>query len=213
MLEFTLKEQGLELLPEKAIFWKDREILLIGDTHFGKVNHFRKSGISIPDGAAMKNLEILRQLISKTKAKEVIFLGDLFHSEMNSEWLFFKEILNSFPEIKFKLVQGNHDIFHEMTYQKGSFEFFDKPLEIGPFVLSHEPMEGEYDLYNLCGHIHPGVRLKGAAKQSLRLPCFYFQKTQGILPAFGQFTGLFVVRPKKKDRVFVIVESKVIEVS
>lgn len=176
------------------------------------MNHFRKSGISIPDGAAIKNLEILEKLILKTNPRELIFLGDLFHSEMNSEWLFLKELLNSFPEVAFKLVQGNHDIFHEMTYQKGSFQFYEKPLKIGPFILSHEPMEEEPELYNLCGHIHPGVKLKGAAKQSLRLPCFYFQKNQGILPAFGQFTGLFMVSPKKKEKVFVIADSEVIEV-
>lgn len=213
MLEFTLENQTFLLLPEKAIFWKEREVLLIADTHFGKVNHFRKSGISIPDGAALKNLQILQDLILKTKAREVLFLGDLFHSEMNSEWLFFKDILKSFPEVNFKLVQGNHDVFHEMTYQKGQFEFFEKPLEMGPFIFTHEPMETEHQLYNLCGHIHPGVKLRGEAKQSLRLACFYFKDKQGILPAFGQFTGLHVVGPKKGERIFVIADNKVIDVA
>lgn len=213
MLEFKLKGQSLILLAEKAILWKEKETLLIADTHFGKVNHFRKSGISIPDGAAFKNLEVLENLIHKTKVKEVIFLGDLFHSEMNSEWLFFKETLGKFPDVKFKLVQGNHDVFHENTYQKGQFDFFDDALEMGPFVLTHEPLETDHKLYNLCGHIHPGVKMRGAAKQSLRLACFYFKKNQGILPAFGQFTGLFVIQPKKDQKVFVIAEEKVIPVS
>lgn len=213
MVEFILKDQNLILLPEKAIWWKQKEILLIADTHFGKVNHFRKSGISIPDGAALKNLEILQDLILQNKPKEVIFLGDLFHSEMNSEWLFFKDILKSFPFVKFKLVQGNHDVFHEMTYQKGQFEFFETPLEMGPFIISHEPLEIEHALYNLCGHIHPGVKLRGGAKQSLRLACFYFKEKQGILPAFGQFTGLHVVGPKKGEKIFVIADNKVIEVA
>lgn len=212
-MEFVLKDQHFLLLPEKAILWKEKELLLIADTHFGKVNHFRKSGISIPDGAAMKNLEILEKLLLQTKAKELIFLGDLFHSEMNSEWLFFKELLKKFKDVNFKLVQGNHDIFHRMTYHNGQFEFYEEALEMPPFIFSHEPLEKGASLYNLCGHIHPAVKLKGSAKQSLRLPCFFFAENLGILPAFGQFTGLYALRPKKKDSVFVIAENKVIRVS
>jgi len=66
--------------------------------------------------------------------------------------------------------------------------------------------------YNLIGHIHPGVQLKGSAKQSIKLPCFYFGVQQGILPAFGAFTGLTALKVKKNYRVFVIVEKTVFEV-
>jgi hypothetical protein len=34
-----------------------------------------------------------------------------------------------------------------------------------------------------------------------------------VLPAFGMFTGLARVRPKKEDKVFVIVEEKILDVS
>ncbi|HNU41619.1 MAG TPA: phosphoesterase, partial [Cyclobacteriaceae bacterium] len=65
-------------------------------------------------------------------------------------------------------------------------------------------------VYNLSGHIHPAVRLKGTGRQSVMLPCFYFGKQQGILPAFGSFTGMARIVPKKEDRIFVIAENKVI---
>ncbi len=203
---FQFLGQSLELLPEKVVFWREKQILLIADTHFGKVTHFRKSGISIPDGAALQNLNDLDVLIQKTRPKRVIFLGDLFHSEMNSEWLLFKKLLQKHSEVEFTLVQGNHDIFHEFTYSKSQFELVNEVLEIGPFVLSHEPLEEDHALYNLCGHLHPGVRLQGEARQALRLPCFYFGEKQGILPAFGEFTGLYIIKPKRKDPVFVVAD-------
>ena len=36
--------------------------------------------------------------------------------------------------------------------------------------------------------------------------------TWGLLPAFGTFTGMARIYPKKNDRVFVIVEEKIIEI-
>jgi metallophosphoesterase superfamily enzyme len=66
--------------------------------------------------------------------------------------------------------------------------------------------------YNLSGHIHPGVHLEGIARQSMTLPCFYFGKSVGLLPAFGLFTGLARIRPKAGDKVFVIAKGKVVEV-
>jgi metallophosphoesterase superfamily enzyme len=68
-------------------------------------------------------------------------------------------------------------------------------------------------LYNLAGHIHPGVNLVGRGRQSLTLPCFYFGSRQGFLPAFGMFTGLARIAPKKDDKVFVVADNKIMLVA
>lgn len=209
--EHKIENQTFLLLAEKAILWKEKNTILIADTHFGKVTHFRKSGISIPEEAASQNFENFKTLLNRYNPSEILILGDLFHSEMNSEWLYFKDIVNQYPSVKFKIIQGNHDVFHAESYKNTAFEFIEKPLRYGPFILSHEPLESK-KLFNICGHIHPGVKMLGNAKQSLRLPCFFFQEKQLILPAFGKFTGLHTLRPNKKDMVFVIVDDQVISV-
>ena len=66
--------------------------------------------------------------------------------------------------------------------------------------------------YNLAGHIHPGVRMIGGGRQIITLPCFYFGEKQGLLPAFGIFTGLKRITPEKNDKVFVIAENRIVEV-
>ena len=82
-----------------------------------------------------------------------------------------------------------------------------------PFLLSHHPMkevpEGQY---NLAGHIHPCVYLSGQGRQRTRLACFYFGEQQGILPAFGTFTGMASLQVKRGEQVYVIAENSVIEV-
>jgi len=202
----------LELLPQKAIYWKREQTLLMADLHLGKINHFRKSGIAVPAKANEKNLELIVELINSTNPARVIFLGDLFHSHYNSEWEVFGELINHFKSIAFELVIGNHDILSENQYVRKGITVYDD-LRLPPFIFTHHPLEDPDDqFYNLAGHVHPGATLHGIAKQSVTLPCFYFGKQQGILPAFGMFTGLARIKPKRSDGVYVIVEDRIVKV-
>lgn len=214
MHEFELCNEVLQLLPEKAIYWPAQKALLIADPHFGKITHFRKAGLNVPQQAAYRNFARLDELLKKYQPEHVYFLGDLFHSSMNSEWLIFKELLQRFPQTELHLIMGNHDVLHEINYTNSHFKVHENTLELGPFLLSHEPLE-EYQgpLYNLSGHLHPGVRLQGKARQRMRFPCFYFGEWCGVLPAFGEFTGLYIINPKKSDHIFINIGEEVIAVS
>lgn len=207
----TIANETLHLLSEKAIYLPDHDMLLVSDLHFGKIEHFRKNGIGLPISAARKDIDKLSNLIKKVNAKEVVFLGDLFHSDYNEAWPALKSMIASFTDKTFHLVLGNHDILDENLYEGMELAF---QMEINDLLLTHEPMDVIIDgKYNLCGHIHPGVRLKGKGKQSLRIPCFYFGKHTGILPSFGTFTGTHVIKPMPEDKVFVVKDDLVIEVS
>ena len=90
---------------------------------------------------------------------------------------------------------------------------FDE-LNIGPFSFTHEPKKKPEAQMNIAGHLHPAVQLRGKARSFLRLPCFYFNDWQGILPAFGSFTGMHTLSPKKGDYVFAIAnEDKILDIS
>ncbi len=190
----------------------EQQILLVADIHLGKATHFRKSGIPIPDSIHSDDLNRLFHLLQHYKPKRLIILGDLFHSSYNNSWEvvrhFFKENYDHIPE----LVLGNHDILEEPHY---SFMRIHKtPLAITPFLFSHEPLTSEYNppLYNLCGHIHPGVVLRAPARQSLRSQCFYFGENAGFLPAFGKFTGMSTaaLSIKHPGKIFIIAPDEVI---
>ncbi|HOX83725.1 MAG TPA: ligase-associated DNA damage response endonuclease PdeM, partial [Chryseolinea sp.] len=177
------------------------------------INHFRKSGIPVPSKANEKNLELIVELIDSTKPERVIFLGDLFHSHYNQEWEVFGELVKHFQSISFELVLGNHDILSEGQYSRKGITLHTE-LKLHPFIFTHHPLEEEVqDFYNLAGHIHPGATLYGKARQSITLPCFYFGKHQGILPAFGMFTGLARIKPKEGDGVYLIAENTVLKVN
>ncbi|MBL0739699.1 ligase-associated DNA damage response endonuclease PdeM [Chryseolinea lacunae] len=212
-METEILGERLELWPQKAVSWPEREILLLADLHVGKINHFRRSGIPLPVKANDRNVEVLLELVEATKPKRIICLGDLFHSHYNPEWEVFGEVVKHFRHISFELVLGNHDIMSDIQYSRKGIQLHDE-LRIGPFIFTHHPLEEiEEGAYNLAGHIHPGVNLRGKGRQSVTLPCFYFGAQSGLLPAFGMFTGMARIYPRKNDKVFIILENKIMEVS
>ncbi len=217
MISIQLWGQTFQLLPEKAIFWTEKQYLLLTDPHLGKVSHFRKAGIPIPEDCYKQDLATLQLLLENHQPNRCIFLGDLFHSTYNKEWKDLTDVLTRYPMIDFILVKGNHDIWGQ-GYLPTALTVVEELL-IAPFRLVHHPEPLEEvdtskvnDYYTLAGHIHPAVVLQGKGAQALKLPCFYFGKTQGILPAFGAFTGLARLKPVKGDQVYVIAEGEVIQV-
>lgn len=209
-MHFSLKNFSFELLSQKALYWPSEKVLLIADLHLGKVNHYRKAGYPVPTKANDENTTILIDLLNHYKPGRMIFLGDLFHSHYNEEWEVLGQVIRHFTNTSFELVMGNHDIMSTLQYDRHGVKVHSEALRIGNLMLTHEPVEHSTPgIYNLAGHIHPGARLLGKGRQALLLPCFYFGKDQGILPAFGSFTGLYPVRVVKGDQVFVIADGEV----
>jgi len=205
-----IQGEPIVLLPERAVFWPSQKAILVADLHIGKVGHSRKNGIAVPGKTEENNLWRLANTLLDYKPEIVYFLGDLFHSHHNAAWEKFVDFLNAFPKIRWVLVRGNHDILPSSKFENAGISVMDR-LETGPFLLTHD--REETALYNLHGHIHPGVSMKGLGRQRLSLPCFFFCETFGILPSFGDFTGLFKLKPRRDDRVFVAIENSVVQVN
>jgi len=208
-MDIEILNEQFVLYPQKAILWKGQRSLLVSDLHLGKINHFRKAGIPVPSKANDHNLEVLIDLVRLSKPERILCLGDLFHSHYNAEWEVFGEVVRHFSEISFELVLGNHDIMGRYQYSRKGIQVHDS-LTIGKFLLTHHPLESVPDgMYNIAGHIHPGVSLRGRGRQAMTLPCFFFGEKQALLPAFGKFTGLARIAPKKQDKVYIVAEDQV----
>ncbi len=205
---FILHEQTFHLLCEKALFWEQKNWLIVADVHLGKSSHFRRNGFAVPKGVADKTLDSLASIIHKVKPAQVIFLGDLFHSAHNEEWVLLANLIDTFHEVDFVLIEGNHDILNAQLYTEAGIIVVPEIIE-GPFRFSHHP-EPDENYYNISGHVHPAVELRGKGRQSLKFPCFYFGQQLGILPAFGEFTGTHVLTVQEGDEVFVCAGGKVL---
>ncbi len=204
-----IKNNTFILHPLSVVFWKQKSILIISDVHLGKVSHFRKFGAAVPQKAIQMNFDLMTEAVQQFSPKTICFLGDLFHSSINSEWHLFETWIAQ-QDAEVVLVEGNHDIISPLKYEKIGVTVVAE-IQADGFLLTHHPEERE-GFFNFSGHIHPAVRLRGAGRQTLRLPCFYKSNTQMIVPAFGQFTGHFTISPKKTDKVFAVTKEAVFEV-
>ena len=207
--EIFIKLEPFHLLPHKALYRPLQKQLVLSDIHLGKATHFRKKGIPMPGQSHLKDIDRIHYLIDNYRPETVLLLGDLFHSEYNNEWLWFKSLLMSYPNVQFVLVEGNHDILPRGTYQIENLLKIGR-LEEQHILFSHHPIEQNQKL-NICGHVHPGIRVTGKARQSVSLPCFVLSQTHFILPAFGDLTGLSIVDREKDTTYYVVTQDTVVE--
>ncbi|EHQ27606.1 ligase-associated DNA damage response endonuclease PdeM [Mucilaginibacter paludis] len=214
-LVFPFLDQTLLLLCQKAIYWEEEKALIAADVHLGKGGHFRKAGIAVPRELAQDDLAVLSDLIREHHPEKLIFLGDLFHSDINTDWDWFALWREQFPKLEIILIRGNHDVIHDSHYQQLHISLHEQ-MQIGPFLMLHHPLPPlkleQASGYVLCGHIHPGVLLRGRGRQSITLPCFAFADKQAILPSFGRFTGRVAIQHQQTDQVFGVLSDKVVRV-
>ena len=188
------------------MYWEEEKMLLISDVHLGKISHFRKYGSAVPQSAIAENFHRLETVVELFKPENIYFLGDLFHSYANLEWDLFINWLKE-VDATVSLVLGNHDVIPATKYEDVGVQIFSEVI-LGNILLTHHP-EVREDFFNICGHLHPGYKLRGRGRQQLGLKCFYKSTCQLILPAFGEFTGNFWISPNEGDEVYAITKKEV----
>lgn len=196
--------ETLMLLPEKAVYWPARQMLIIADIHFGKAASFRAQGIPVPRGTTTENLAGLDGLIERHGARHVMFLGDFLHaraahaSSTQGAMLAWRRTR---PDLQLTLVRGNHDKHAGDPAAALGIELVDEPHTVGPFAFCHHP-DLDTGGYALAGHVHPAWVL-ATRYDALRLPCFVVGSQRMILPSFGSFTGGHVVTREAGDAIYV----------
>ncbi len=209
----SINDQNLILTSEKTIFWEEEKALIISDLHLCKSGHFRKSGIGIPQSVFKEDMHRLASQVQYFKPGQLLIVGDLFHSAENKEHELFLRWRADFSGLGISLIKGNHDILSDRWYEQAGIDVFST-LSIKPFSFVHDLSDclEAQTYYCFSGHIHPGITISGAGRQSLRFPCFYFSQEFAVLPSFGKFTGSISVDPKRGDNIFAIVGDSVMQV-
>jgi len=209
---YRIKGQQLWLSPDRCIFWEEERSLIVSDLHFGKTGHFRKAGIAVPQSVYQEDLQRLLSQIQYFQPRQLLVVGDLFHSRENKELALFRRWRDDFPDLGIRLIQGNHDILKDDWYEAAGIVVSRGCLELGVFAFVHDITDidditacgGEESSYYFSGHIHPGIRIRGMGKQALQFPCFYFGEEYAVLPAFSRFTGTVSIDPSPQSNIFAI---------
>jgi uncharacterized protein len=196
----------LHLLPERAIWWPQGRTLFIADLHLGKAASYRALGQPVPGGTTQENLDRLSALVVKHSPQQLVFLGDFLHAaaaRTASVLAALAEWRERHTAVEMTLVRGNHDSRAGDPPASLQIEVVDEPYLQGPFALCHHP-QSHATHFVLAGHVHPVCRLSGRGRDSLRMPCFVVQAGRAVLPAFGEFTGGWLVTGEPGQGIYPI---------
>jgi uncharacterized protein len=214
---------ALHLLAERVIYVPEHHALLVADAHIGKAATFRRLGVPVPGGTTTGSLARLTQALARTGAQRVVFLGDMLHSahaHARETLAAFERWRQAHAALELVLVLGNHDQKAGVVASEFGVRLEQEGWRLGSLALHHHPPPAVNPRaeppatgpYALAGHVHPAVLVGAGRPGRLRLPCFHFGSRCGVLPAFGEFTGMHTVRPAPGERVFAVVEDEVREV-
>lgn len=221
MVECRWADEDWVVLAERALWWPRRRTLCIADVHLGKAAAFRAAGVPVPESATAADLARLGALVRRFDAQRLVILGDLIHARSGriettmsacADWRARHAALDIL------LIRGNHDAAAGDPPAEWNIrienEVYADPDD-GVVAFAHFPeaaASADASRRVLCGHIHPAIALHGPV-QSLRAPCMWFATSVAVLPAFGSFTGMKVVRPAPGDRVCAIGDDQVVDVT
>ncbi len=206
--------QTLELLPDRAVLWRERRTLIVADTHFGKSALLRQHGLAVPAGSDDYDRARLGQLIAATGAQRLIILGDFLHGALaagSADAVALSTWMQALPATRILVIAGNHD--------RGARQLWQAPVDWHPSELLEAPFRFTHDLetaprtantFILSGHLHPVVQLHGMRKRKARVPVFWQHEHGLVLPSFGVFTGGHIIRPAPGERVYAAAPVRVV---
>jgi DNA ligase-associated metallophosphoesterase len=169
-----------------ALFWPDRQALLVADLHLEKASWFARLGQFLPPYDSHATLTALAADVERTGATKLYCLGDSFHDRFGCERLpaDARDLLTGLTaRLDWTWIVGNHDPgFADHCGGKIADE-----VELGGIILRHEAVRDE-PRPEISGHFHPKLRLHLKGRHVSRR-CFVVSVTKMIMPAFGSLTG------------------------
>jgi DNA ligase-associated metallophosphoesterase len=209
----------LTLLPQRALWWEAQATLFIADPHFGKAATFRALGQPVPAGTTSETLSRLDQLIAAWPARRLVVLGDFFHAKASHAPATLAALgtwRRMHPLLQWVLIRGNHDNRAGDPPANLDIHVVDEPYDVCGLRLRHHPpavadeaLTGGDATYCIAGHVHPVTTVRGRGRDRVRLVCFDMGRQDGVLPAFGAFTGGWEISAQEGRRRFVIAENAV----
>ncbi|MCL6729145.1 ligase-associated DNA damage response endonuclease PdeM [Sphingomonas hankyongi] len=186
MVPFSFASETFLATAEGALFWPERETLLVADLHLEKASWFARLGQFLPPYDSQATLSALAKEVERTGAKRLYCLGDSFHDRFGCERLP-RDARSLLTELTTALdwtwIVGNHD----PGFADHCGGRLVEEEEVAGIVLRHEAVRGELRP-EMSGHFHPKLRLNVKGRHVSRR-CFVVSPSKIIFPAFGSLTG------------------------
>ncbi len=195
------------IINEPAI--KIKNTMVIADLHLGIEYEIFQKGIWIDQSEEI--LKRIKNLVKKTKVKELLILGDVKHNvpfvKRMEEFIVPKVLKELRDFVEVSIVPGNHDGRLSELTPKGVKILNSKGVMIGKTLLLHghtKPMKNNARTI-VIGHNHPMIRLrdKMGAHYVKKVWIIGRHKETGqkiiIMPAFSNLVGGIFINEVKSE--------------
>jgi len=186
MVPFSFAGETFFATSDGALFWPDREALLVADLHLEKASWFARLGQFLPPYDSHATLSSLAGIVDRTGATRLYCLGDSFHDRFGCDRLpaDARTLLTGLTQkLDWTWIVGNHD----PGFADHCGGRIEDEVEIGGIILRHEAVPGD-GRPEMSGHYHPKLRVSLRGRLVSRR-CFVVSATKLIMPAFGSLTG------------------------
>jgi DNA ligase-associated metallophosphoesterase len=186
MVPFSFAGETFLATPDGALFWPDRQALLVADLHLEKASWFARFGQFLPPYDSHATLTALEADVERSGAARLYCLGDSFHDRFGCDRLpaNARELLTALTaKLDWTWIVGNHD----PGFADHCGGRIEDEVEIAGIILRHEAQR-EDPRPEISGHFHPKLRLHVKGRRVSRR-CFVKSASKIIMPAFGSLTG------------------------
>ena len=186
MVPLTFSGETFLAFPEGALFWPDRQALLVADLHLEKASWFARLGQFLPPYDSHATLSALAAIVERSGASRLYCLGDSFHDRFGCDRLPADArnlLLELTGRLEWTWILGNHD----PGFADHCGGALAEEVEVGGIILRHEAV-GDDVRPEISGHFHPKDRVNVKGRRVSRR-CIVASDSKLILPAFGSLTG------------------------
>lgn len=171
-------------IPYPVLFLREHGALVIADVHIGYESYLKNKGIFLLHRTYFQIRSIIEEAINATKAKSLIFLGDVKHEfgkPSPQEWVEVKDLLSFLLNkgIEVHVVRGNHDNYIIAILSKFNVPLHDPYMMMDDIMLVHGHKEVEIPKETkvvIMGHEHPAVSSIDSTGSRYKFKCFLIGK-------------------------------------
>jgi uncharacterized protein len=186
MVPFSFACETFCATPAGALYWPERQALLVADLHLEKASWFALGGQFLPPYDSHATLSALSHEVEHTGATNLYCLGDSFHDRFGCDRLSDPAralLLQLTAKLDWTWIVGNHD----PGFADHCGGRIVEQAELSGIVLRHEAAAAD-PTPEISGHFHPKLRINLKGRHVARR-CFVLSATKLIMPAFGSLTG------------------------
>ncbi len=185
--------------PYPAIYIPEIDTLVISDLHLGYEGVMaEEAGLMIPKTQFKKEMNALREIEKRIKARRIVLNGDIKHEFSSTSYHESREVSDMLEYLQQEyeeviIVKGNHDNFIARITSRYRVKLVEEFLDGRYyFVHGHEIPDGFASKGEvvIIGHEHPAIALYDDVGAKEKIPCIlYGDMLDGrkiiVLPAFS----------------------------